>query len=130
MKQPLFLSSALAERASIVRMEVLHLDDEAASPHPAGPSRLEQSALRRSFEEPDLIDTALAQIAEASVTESSGDLDCRFGVVFTNAKDQRILSLYIDRSGDRGAVEGYGISLRGQRLTEWLAALLATPAAT
>jgi hypothetical protein len=123
------MRDALEERNTIVRLDVLHVQDELLTRSALGPARFESSAeVRSTIEDPALIDSMLSYIEETAMDEEPGELDARWGLIFTNAKAQRVLSFYIDKFGARGAAEGYEIRLHNaDRIVDMLKTVTGTP---
>jgi hypothetical protein len=126
---PRFVRDALEERGTIVRLEVMHVRDELLTRSALGPARLESIAeIRSTIDDPALIESVLTYIEETSMDEEPGDLDARWGLIFTNAKAQRVLSFYLDKFGARGAAEGYEIRLHNaDRIVDLLKTVTGTP---
>jgi hypothetical protein len=123
------MRDALEERSTIVRLEVLHVRDELLTRSALGPARLEGIAeIRVSIDDLTTIDSVLTYIEETSMDEEPGDLDARWGLIFTNAKGQRVLSFYLDKFGVRAAAEGYEIRLHNaDRIVDLLKTVTGTP---
>jgi hypothetical protein len=126
---PRFLRDALEERDTIVLLEVLHVQDELLTRSALGPARLESIAqVRSKIDDPAVIENVLTYIDETSMDEEPGDLDARWGLIFTNAKGQRVLSFYLDKFGARGAAEGYEIRLHNaDRIVDLLKTVIPPP---
>jgi len=126
---PRFMRDALEERDSIVRLDVLHVRGELLTRSALGPARLESSAdMRSTVEDRALIDSVLSYIEETAMDEEPGDLDARWGLIFTNAQGQRVLSFYLDKFGARGVAEGYEIRLHNaDRIIDLLKTVTGTP---
>ncbi len=125
MAQPWFLRAALEDRGDIVKLEVLHLDDDLRTREAIGPAKFETLELRRSLvEDPAAIESLLTYIAETEIDEGPGRLDARWGLVFTNVRGQRVFSLYLDKFGKRAAADGYELNLHhAERILQWLNSL-------
>jgi len=123
--QPWFLRAALEDRHDVVKLEVLHLDDDLRTRTSIGPAKFETLELRRTvIDDRDAIDSLLTFISETEIDEGPGSLDARWGLVFTNARGQRVFSLYLDKFGKRAAADGYELNLRdGDRIVHFLQAL-------
>jgi len=121
---PWFLRAALEDRRKFVRLEVLHLDDDLRTRVAVGPAKLETLDLSRTVvDDPRALETVLTYIAETGMDEKPGNLDVRWGLIFTNAEGQRIFSLYLDKFGRRAAADGYELNLHdGERIVDWLKA--------
>jgi hypothetical protein len=119
---PWFLRAALEDRRKFVRLEVLHLDDDLRTRVAVGPAKLETLDLSRTVvDDPRALETVLTYIAETGMDEKPGNLDARWGLIFTNAEGQRIFSLYLDKFGKRAAADGYELNLHdGERIIDWL----------
>ena len=124
MALPWFLRAALEDRRKFVRLEVLHLDDDLRTRVAVGPAKLETLDLSRTVvDDPRALETVLTYIAETGMVEMPGNLDVRWGLIFTNAEGQRIFSLYLDKFGKRAAADGYELNLHdGERIVDWLKA--------
>ena len=124
MALPWFLRAALEDRRKFVRLEVLHLDDDLRTRVAVGPAKLETLDLSRTVvDDPRALETVLTYIAETGMDEKPGNLDVRWGLIFTNAEGQRIFSLYLDKFGRRAAADGYELNLHdGERIVDWLKA--------
>lgn len=61
----------------------------------------------------------LAAAASTSVQPAAEMGDLRWGVIFFGAGELRIISLYFDASGHRGAVDSLAVSFKGD-LGKWL----------
>jgi len=116
-------------RDTIVPLEVLHVQDELLTRSALGPARLESIAqVRSKIDDPAVIENVLTYIDETSMDEEPGDLDARWGLIFTNAKGQRVLSFYLDKFGARGAAEGYEIRLHNaDRIVDLLKTVIPPP---
>ena len=119
------MRAALEDRHDVVRLEVLHLDDDLRTRASLGPAKFETLELQRTFvDDRDAIESLLSFIAETEIDEGPGSLDARWGLVFTNARGQRVFSLYLDKFGKRAAADGYELNLRdGERIVHFLQSL-------
>jgi hypothetical protein len=61
----------------------------------------------------------LAAVASTSVQPVAEMGDLRWGLIFFDATEQRVASLYFDASGRRGAVDSIPVSFNGD-LGKWL----------
>jgi hypothetical protein len=121
---PWFLRAALEDRRNFVRLEVLHLDDELRTRVAVSPAKLETLDLSRTIvDDPHALETIVTYIAETGMDEKPGNLDARWGLIFTNLEGQRVFSLYLDKFGKRAAADGYELNLHdGERIVDWLKA--------
>jgi hypothetical protein len=74
------------------------------------------------FESTDraLIDEVLARIERAQPKPSDAGCDARWGLIFTNASDERVRTLYLDQFGTSGVLDGAKVTLSDESLIEWL----------
>jgi len=76
--QPWFMRAALEDRGDIVKLEVLHLDDDLRTREAIGPAKFETLELKRSLvEDPAAIESLLTYVAETEIDEGPGRLDAR-----------------------------------------------------
>jgi hypothetical protein len=129
MTLPPFISLSAAERASIVRLDVIHVDENLATRTGLGPASLERLADHRaSTTDSAVIAEALQRLAEAEMHEDAGRIDARWGIAFVDASDRRVLTAYADKFGVRGVIDGRDVRFeRGGRLVGWLSEMFPAP---
>lgn len=109
--------------SGVERVEILQIPPRVLTRTRVTPEMLERSFhykliihdIRGGAYSPDL----LAAVESTSVQPAAEMGDLRWGVLFFDAREQRIASLYFDASGHRGAVDSQAVSFKGD-LIKWL----------
>jgi hypothetical protein len=106
----------------IAKLTVYHLAKFVLTETALTGEALEARSDTEKFESTDhaLIEEALAFIAKARPAD--GDCDARWGLVFGDASDARVRSLYLDGFGTKGNLDGAPVKFDDQGLIEWLRA--------
>jgi hypothetical protein len=129
MTLPSFLTISEEERASIVRLDVIHLGEARSTRTGVGPASLEQLADHRATSsDAATIAEALRRLSDAEMIEDAGRIDARWGIAFVDGRDRRVLAAYVDKFGIRGVVDGRDVRLQsGGRLVGWLSEMFPAP---
>jgi len=61
----------------------------------------------------------MAAVEKVRGKMSSEEADVRWGFVFRGQKDDRVLSIYIDKNGMKGVINGACVSFDSGELVKW-----------
>ena len=102
---------------------IYHLDNSVSTPAALSPVQLEQFPLVDYFETNNPTDFTAAYAAISSgMPRINLDpfFDARWGIIFLGSGRQRLLSVYMEDSGVRAAIEGAKVIFSNQALLSWL----------
>jgi hypothetical protein len=90
------IAVALDRRSAIVRLDVVHLHDHAASPVAIAPEALDrlEGAFRHRIVDPDVIDAALAVIAATTAAPQRHRAELRWKLSFRDRDGRSVLELW------------------------------------
>jgi hypothetical protein len=108
---------------AIERIEILHIREEDEFPHNVSSSVVELNwqyilAIRRP-ESSKTADGLIRAIKGETAELTSKVTDLRWGCLFYDKKENRIISIYFDKTGRKGVINGACVSFKSNKLLKW-----------
>jgi hypothetical protein len=111
------------------RIEVIHLSLDVLTPISVNPDRLENGySYKMTIRETGNMNNLMDALKNTRIKTASRESDLRYGVILFDHQDNRLASIYLDRSGKYGYVDltpvSFEIGIFGAGLHKWLNKIL------
>jgi hypothetical protein len=109
-------------KTGIAKLTVYHLGKLVLTESALTGEVLEGRPDTEKFEstDPAVIAEVLASIERAKPKPADGECDARWGLVFSDASDTRVRTLYLNAFGTRGVLDGAPVAFADDSLVQYL----------